>query len=266
MFKLNIKTTITFLVVSGIIVWFVDAGLHTIMYPHNSFFDAAFDTSVHELYIRVSFWLIITLLFLVVVKNRIINDQNSQIENIFNNVIPICITNLDYEIVKANNPYWAIWERTGEGPIKCYDHRPGNACHTENCALTQTMNAVKKFACESKKGSDEKAHHYIVTATPMLDSKKRMTGIIESFQDITERKKLEDEKAKLIEQLQSSLEKVKLLSGLIPICASCKKIRDDKGYWNQIESYIRNHSEAEFSHGICPECAHKLYPDLFKRK
>lgn len=60
--------------------------------------------------------------------------------------------------------------------------------------------------------------------------------------------------------LQRSLAKVKMLSGMLPICSSCKKVRDDQGYWNQIESYIREHSEAEFSHGICPECARKLYP------
>jgi len=72
---------------------------------------------------------------------------------------------------------------------------------------------------------------------------------------------------KTIETLQDALKKVKLLSGLLPICASCKKIRDDKGYWNQIESYIREHSEAEFSHGLCPECAKKLYPEIdFKNK
>jgi len=66
----------------------------------------------------------------------------------------------------------------------------------------------------------------------------------------------------IIAQLQEALSEVKQLSGLLPICASCKKIRDDKGYWNQIESYIKAHSEAEFSHGICPDCAKELYPDL----
>jgi hypothetical protein len=63
-------------------------------------------------------------------------------------------------------------------------------------------------------------------------------------------------------ELEEALDKVKILSGYLPICASCKKIRDDKGYWNQIEMYIRDHSEAEFSHGICPECAKKLYPGI----
>jgi len=63
-------------------------------------------------------------------------------------------------------------------------------------------------------------------------------------------------------ELEKALEKVNVLSGFLPICASCKKIRDDKGYWNLLEDYISNHSEAEFSHGICPDCIMKYYPDL----
>ncbi|MCP4105084.1 MAG: response regulator [Desulfobacteraceae bacterium] len=67
-------------------------------------------------------------------------------------------------------------------------------------------------------------------------------------------------------QLKDALEKVKTLKGLIPICANCKKIRDDKGYWHQVEAYIREHSEAEFSHGICSECLKKLYPEVYEEK
>lgn len=63
-------------------------------------------------------------------------------------------------------------------------------------------------------------------------------------------------------ELQEALDTVKTLKGLLPICSNCKKIRDDDGYWNQIESYIGEHSEAEFSHSICPDCAQELYPDL----
>ena len=65
-----------------------------------------------------------------------------------------------------------------------------------------------------------------------------------------------------INEFKIALQKVKVLSGLIPICASCKKIRDDKGYWNQLESYLKAHSDADFTHGICPECVKKLYPQL----
>ena len=67
-------------------------------------------------------------------------------------------------------------------------------------------------------------------------------------------------------ELGKALSDVKKLSGLLPICASCKKIRDDKGYWNQIEEYIRDHSEAEFTHSICEECAGNLYPEYMQKK
>jgi len=79
---------------------------------------------------------------------------------------------------------------------------------------------------------------------------------------ITERKKGDEQREQLISELTSALGQVKRLSGLLPICSYCKQIRDDQGYWNQIESYIRDRSDAEFSHGICPECAKKLYPDM----
>lgn len=67
-------------------------------------------------------------------------------------------------------------------------------------------------------------------------------------------------------ELKEALAEVKLLSGFLPICASCKKIRDDQGYWNQIESYIQRHSQAQFSHSICPECMRKLYPDFIDKQ
>lgn len=72
--------------------------------------------------------------------------------------------------------------------------------------------------------------------------------------EIDERKRVEEEREKLILELQEASDKVKTLSGLLPICSSCKKIRDDNGCWNQIEVYIRDHSEADFSHSICPKC------------
>ena len=81
-------------------------------------------------------------------------------------------------------------------------------------------------------------------------------------QEIEERKRTEAEKEQLIIHLQKAMQEVKVLSGFLPICASCKKIRDDSGYWSQIEEYISKHSSALFSHGICPDCVKKLYPDF----
>ncbi len=79
--------------------------------------------------------------------------------------------------------------------------------------------------------------------------------------DITDRAKLARSREELIEELQEALEKVKTLSGLLPICMHCKKIRNDDGYWERIENYITSHSGAMVSHGICPECANELYPE-----
>jgi PAS domain S-box-containing protein len=84
--------------------------------------------------------------------------------------------------------------------------------------------------------------------------------------NITERKRAEEERERLIIELRDALSTIRTLRGMLPICSSCKKIRNDDGYWEQIDVYIRDHSEAEFSHGICPECAKKLYPQYYKEK
>jgi len=91
-------------------------------------------------------------------------------------------------------------------------------------------------------------------------------AILATLRDPSERIKVENEREKLIKDLQGALAKIKTLKGLLPICASCKKIRNDDGYWQQVESYISDHSEAHFSHGICPECQEKLYPEYYKNK
>ncbi len=91
-----------------------------------------------------------------------------------------------------------------------------------------------------------------------------VVAAVMAFRDITKRKQIEADRDQLILAYQDALDNVKTLKGLMPICSSCKRIRDDKGYWNQIESYIREHSEAEFSHGLCPECAKRMYPNYYK--
>lgn len=83
------------------------------------------------------------------------------------------------------------------------------------------------------------------------------------LRDITERKRTLREKEKLITELRDALSKVKTLSGLLPTCAGCRKIRDETGQWHDMENYITEHSNAGFSHGLCPPCAERLYPDVF---
>lgn len=105
-----------------------------------------------------------------------------------------------------------------------------------------------------------------VTCSPYCGGAGNPVGIVHVARDISEQKSREEEREALVARLQDALAQAKILSGLLPICASCKSIRDDQGYWNQIESYIRERSDAEFTHGICPECAERLYPEWARKR
>ena len=100
------------------------------------------------------------------------------------------------------------------------------------------------------------------TISAIRDGAGRIIGTSSIAYDITERKRIEAERTELIAHLNETLSKVKTLSGLLPICASCKKIRDSQGTWQKLEIYVREHSRAEFSHSICPDCMRRLYPDF----
>jgi sigma-B regulation protein RsbU (phosphoserine phosphatase) len=100
----------------------------------------------------------------------------------------------------------------------------------------------------------------------ITDVQSIVTHFLAVKEDITQRKEAEAEREKLIIELQQALADVKTLGGLIPICSSCKKIRDDQGYWNILEAYLMKHSDAKFTHGMCPECMAELYPDFVDDK
>lgn len=101
-----------------------------------------------------------------------------------------------------------------------------------------------------------------LTISPVQTKEMEIVGISITARDVSERKRQEAERERLIGELQAAMAEVKALSGLLPICAHCKKIRDDQGYWNQIESFIGARSDARFSHGICPGCLENHYPEL----
>ncbi|HOE10917.1 MAG TPA: response regulator [bacterium] len=91
-----------------------------------------------------------------------------------------------------------------------------------------------------------------------------LQDVVRKRQDIAARRKMEIERDKVIRELKETLAKVKTLSGVLPICARCKKIRDENGEWTQIEVYIRDRSDVRFNHEICPDCARELYPEICK--
>jgi methyl-accepting chemotaxis protein len=141
-------------------------------------------------------------------------------------------------------------ERIGKGDL---EHRVDVRGKDEIGKLALAFNHMTERRQEAEKAL-RKAHDELEQRVEERTS--------ELVREIEERKRVEKEREKLIHEIQDALAQIKKLSGLLPICASCKKIRDDEGYWNQVEVYIRDHSEAEFTHSICPDCMKKLYPDV----
>jgi PAS domain S-box-containing protein len=134
-----------------------------------------------------------------------------------------------------------------------------------NVYFNKVLNNTKRGRCEVQLLKADGTECYAqLEILAIADNNKTSGGFRMIVIDVTERILAEIEKEKLFIELQQAMEDVKKLSGMLPICSSCKKIRDDQGYWKQIEAYITEHSEAEFSHSICPECAKKLYPEFMK--
>jgi len=133
----------------------------------------------------------------------------------------------------------------------------------ELCPLAETVLNRRPAAAEHEHRSKDGTSRFVEIRTlPIIGRDEEVRQVVHVARDITERRKAQADREQLIVRQQEILAQVRTLRGLLPICASCKKIRDDRGYWRQIEEYIRDHSDAEFSHGICPECVNLLYSDL----
>jgi PAS domain S-box-containing protein len=104
----------------------------------------------------------------------------------------------------------------------------------------------------------------MISVYPITDKDGNLIRAVHIARDITKRKKIEEERKKLITELQEALKEIKTLRGILPFCSFCKKIRDDKGYWEQVDVYIHKYSQADISHSICPECMKKHYPEEYE--
>lgn len=155
-----------------------------------------------------------------------------------------------------------IGDVTGQKCWKSIQNMPDGPCSfcTNKYILNEEGKPGEPYSSELQNSSTGKWFYMQDRAIEWIDGRIVRLQIATDF---TDRKRNEDEREQLIAQLKEASTQIKILSGFLPICASCKMIRDDKGYWNDIEIYIREHSEAEFSHGICPDCARRLYPELY---
>jgi len=129
----------------------------------------------------------------------------------------------------------------------------------------QEINNRQMFSSELILGEGSASRIYSLRMYELFSQRQRLRGRIFHFHDITERKAAEQERERIIAELKDALQKVDTLSGYLPICSSCKKIRDDQGYWEEVEKYISSHSKAQFSHTLCNECMQRLYPEEYER-
>jgi len=149
--------------------------------------------------------------------------------------------------------------------VELFGEEFGRKTVDEDLHLIETGEPIVGLV-ESRKLADGTLNWTSTTKVPIQDADGKINGLVGITRTINDIKRAEEAREKVIKELQATIEKVNMLRGLIPICANCKKIRDDQGYWSNVESYIANHAEVEFTHGICPECMEKLYPDYVKKK
>jgi PAS domain S-box-containing protein len=148
-----------------------------------------------------------------------------------------------------------------------YRKADGTLLPLEACELHNVITSGKNYTSNDEvfMRKDGAMLPVAVVTSPIWEEGKVVSAVT-AFRDISRQKELEQERSQLILAYEDALNNIKTLKGLVPICASCKKIRDDKGFWNHIEVFIQQRTDAEFSHGICPDCAKRLYPDYVKEE
>lgn len=235
------------------------------------------DVSAGEMLMRVllvfSFWIfgaIVARIFYQTVHSKEKREEEAFFLHQLLNAIPAPIFYKDrkYRYLGCNKSFEDFIEKKESDIVNktVYEIAPKHLAdeyHVKDHELLENPGVQIYESTVSKSDGEEK--NVIFHKATYLDLHGDLNGIIGVILDITELRRAEAEKKSTIDELQKALIKVKTLSGLIPICASCKKIRDDSGYWQKIEKYIRAHSSAEFSHSICPECSKQLFDEYDKK-
>ena len=190
---------------------------------------------------------------------------SSMIENID---IGTTIVDPDLNIIFSNNTIGKWFDKDPKEFIgkKCYREFEKRDQPCPHCPGLKAMKTGEPCEVETE-GVREDDSRFVVRdkAFPLYGKNGEIIGFNEVIEDITERKIEELIKEALIEKLQKAADEIKSLQGIVPICMHCKQIRDDKGFWNRVETYIEQNTEAKFSHGICPSCLSEFHPDIAKK-
>lgn len=196
---------------------------------------------------------------------RLIPDSEARFRLLFENSMDgILLTSPDGRIFDANPSACAIWGRTREQIIASKRADLVVVSDPNVARLVEERKRLGRTHGElTARHSDGHLFPIELSSVVFTDSEgNEFTCMM--IRDISGRRQAEIERNELIADLQAALSKVKLLSGLLSICAGCKKIHNEQGHWESLETYIRNRSAADFSHGLCPECLQRLYPESWQ--
>ncbi len=177
---------------------------------------------------------------------------------------PCTIIDRNFFIIYENETAKELWGANhGKNCYTIYHGRQNRceSCHTEDVFTDGKIHKNEKLFRVN--GGEQ---HMEITSAPLMDATGEVIAVVNITHDITTHKMEEKSREHLIRELQASLAKTKRLNGLLPICSYCKKIKDDNGAWQQLESYLRSHAEVEFSHGVCLECGEKHHPQALNKK
>ena len=184
--------------------------------------------------------------------------------NVYDNLsFSVLVIDKNFNIISTNKKANETFKNKQTCGSKCYalTHNSSKPCweNGEECPVRESFNTKKKQQVVHKHFYDGEEIFEEITATPVFDADGNLLYVIEELRDITKMLKLQT----VINHLRNE---INTLHGIIPICSSCKKVRDDKGYWAQVEEYLSSRSDAKFSHSICPDCLKELYPEVAKKR
>ena len=170
------------------------------------------------------------------------------------------IVDKDFRVVYENQAHRdLLGNHVGEHCYRAYQHRD-TVC--DDCAVYRSFLDGKIHKDVRSVMTDKGTRYVEVTSSNLRDAAGNVIAGVEIVRDVTGRQLLEVEREKLIAGLREAFDKIKTLKGLIPVCAWCRKARNDKGYWDDLENYIRDHTDADFTHGICPDCLRNAVVEL----
>ena len=198
------------------------------------------------------------------------SEVSETILNSMNDAVSLIDTD-DLHIIDVNRAFQKQYGLSKEDIIgrPCYEvtHNRREPCCPPHdiCPLDETVRERRSAHAEHIHFLPDGSKTYAeITTSPIMDESGKVRQVVHIARNITERKQAEEEREKLIIELQKALSEIKTLRGLLPICMNCHKIKTDQGDWHKLEKYIAKHSDAEFSHGICPDCFRKQMEEIEK--